>query len=116
MKAPFTLTTALIAALLNVSQAASAPLVHLDKRIISGTAVATGMYPFAVRLNIQRGEDEYLCGGSLILGNYVVTAAHCLVDADTNAIAEPQTVSVCYGSNSVLEQKCVTALNVTVNR
>ncbi|KAJ2861118.1 hypothetical protein GGH94_005105 [Coemansia aciculifera] len=121
MKASLALTTT-VAALFavvapNVSQAAaSPPLVHLDKRIIAGTAVASGKYPFAVRLNIQRGEDEYLCGGSLLLDNYVVTAAHCLVDTDTNAIAEPHTVSVCYGSNNVLEQTCTTALNVTVHR
>ncbi|KAJ2488316.1 hypothetical protein IWW37_004897 [Coemansia sp. RSA 2050] len=119
MKASVSLTTssALFFALFsNVSQAADTSLVHLDKRIIAGTVVANGKYPFAVRLNIQRGLDEYLCGGALLLNNYVVTAAHCLVDSDTNAIAEPHTVSVCYGSNSVLEQTCTPALNVTVHR
>ncbi|KAJ2471663.1 hypothetical protein GGI02_002115 [Coemansia sp. RSA 2322] len=89
---------------------------HLDKRIISGGVVPAGTYPFAVRLNIQRGEDDFLCGGSLILNNYVVTAAHCMVDSDTNSIAQPQTVSVCYGSNQVAEQTCVVAQDVIVNK
>ncbi|KAJ2014327.1 hypothetical protein GGI06_003584 [Coemansia sp. S85] len=118
MKASLALTSlsALFALLSNVGLAADSSLAHLDKRIIAGTVVASGKYPFAVRLNIQRGLDEYLCGGALLLDNYVVTAAHCLVDSDTNAIAEPHTVSVCYGSNNVLEQTCTPALNVTVHR
>ncbi|KAJ2018860.1 hypothetical protein IW146_005594 [Coemansia sp. RSA 922] len=118
MKASFALATTVAAlfAIVAPSQADSSPLVHLDKRIIAGTVVESGKYPFAVRLNIQRGVDEYLCGGSLLLDNCVVTAAHCLVDTDTNAIAEPHTVSVCYGSNNVLEQTCTPALNVTVHR
>ncbi|KAJ2744918.1 hypothetical protein GGI20_002568 [Coemansia sp. BCRC 34301] len=110
MKALFSFVTTLAVV------SASSSLVHLDKRIIAGSAVAPGKYPFAVRLNIQRGDEEYLCGGSLLLNNYVVTAAHCLVDTDTNAIATPDTVSVCYGSNEILDQTCTRALNITVNR
>ncbi|KAJ2891145.1 hypothetical protein GGI21_005940, partial [Coemansia aciculifera] len=117
MKSPFALVIASAFTVLLVDAGDSAaPAAHLDKRIIAGSAVASGKYPFAVRLNIQRGEDDYLCGGSLLLNNYVVTAAHCLVDADTNAIAEPQTVSVCYGSNDISGQTCTTATNITVNR
>ncbi|KAJ2499505.1 hypothetical protein IWW47_003348 [Coemansia sp. RSA 2052] len=118
MKAPFALSTLAIvaASLINAAATTPPPVVHLDKRIIAGSAVEAGKYPFAVRLNIKRGEEEYLCGGSLLLNNYVVTAAHCLVDTDNNAIAEPHTVSVCYGSNSILDQTCTTALNITVNR
>lgn len=88
---------------------------ELDKRIIGGSKVPAGKYPFAVRLNIQRGQDEYLCGGSILSNNFIVTAAHCMVDETTNRVQQPQTVSVCYGSNQVQDQLCVSAREIYVN-
>jgi len=43
-------------------------------RIVGGGPVDVGTWPFIVRLKFGR---NYLCGGSLIDGKTVLTAAHC---------------------------------------
>ncbi|KAJ1719400.1 hypothetical protein LPJ53_005835 [Coemansia erecta] len=90
-------------------------LMSLNKRIVGGTAVAEGQNQYAVHLTIKSATTEYLCGGTLLDNNLVVTAAHCMVDADTNAIYEPSQVTVCYGSVSVAKMACTGARNITVN-
>ncbi|KAJ2797025.1 hypothetical protein H4R20_005339, partial [Coemansia guatemalensis] len=62
----------------------------LIERIVGGSAVENNDYAFAVRLNIETGRDSYLCGGTLISSSLVVTAAHCMVDADSNTTYEPK--------------------------
>ncbi|ORX68054.1 trypsin-like serine protease [Linderina pennispora] len=73
-----------------VRRDASLPVMH--ERIIGGTKAPAGKYTFAVRLTIIRGTETFLCGGTLIAADTVVTAAHCMVDEDTNTIAEPEQV------------------------
>ncbi|KAJ2377655.1 hypothetical protein IW150_001259, partial [Coemansia sp. RSA 2607] len=90
-------------------------LMSLNKRIVGGTQVPEGEYQFAVHLTIKSATTEYLCGGTLLDNNLVVTAAHCMVDADTNAVYEASQVTVCYGSVSVAKMSCTSARNITVN-
>lgn len=45
-----------------------------DQRIINGTAVAFGTYPWMVSLQDSTG---HYCGGTLIDANTIITAAHC---------------------------------------
>ncbi|CBX98988.1 hypothetical protein IAQ61_001266 [Plenodomus lingam] len=59
--------------------------------IVGGTAAAAGEFPYIVSL--QRSGSHF-CGGSLLNGNTVVTAAHCAVGLSGTA------VTVRAGSNS----------------
>ncbi|KAI9504363.1 trypsin-like cysteine/serine peptidase domain-containing protein [Coemansia spiralis] len=88
---------------------------QLDKRIVGGTQVATNKYPFAVHLLMTLGMEQYMCGGALIDAAYVVTAAHCTVNTNTNSVADATQMSVCYGSNSLSKQQCTTARQIYVH-
>ncbi|KAJ1887797.1 hypothetical protein LPJ81_006455, partial [Coemansia sp. IMI 209127] len=91
------------------------PFNNIQKRIIGGTAVSNNEYPFAVHLATTYGTEQFLCGGAIIDNSYIVTAAHCMMNEDTNAVAEAGQVSVCYGSNNLNDQKCTTAREVTLH-
>jgi len=56
----------------------------VSPRIVGGTAVPNGKYPFTAALLDKRraGDafDELFCGGTLIDKDSVLTAAHCLVN------------------------------------
>ena len=49
-------------------------------RIVGGEEATPHEYPFIVALHI---DGRYFCGGSILSENVVVTAAHCLDDADS---------------------------------
>ncbi|KAJ2842152.1 hypothetical protein IWW36_006013, partial [Coemansia brasiliensis] len=87
----------------------------LVERIIGGTATEEHEYPFAVRLTISSGNEDLLCGGTLLKNDMVVTAAHCMVDTTYNNVYQPNQVAICYGSSSVMKQSCTTARNITVH-
>jgi len=56
---------------------------NIDERIIGGKEVVKNSYPFMVRIEaISKSDESYLCGGTLIHENYIVTAAHCVYDDD----------------------------------
>jgi Trypsin len=48
----------------------------IEKQIIGGADATLGQYPWQVYIYI---DNAYLCGGSLILQNFVMTAGHCSV-------------------------------------
>jgi secreted trypsin-like serine protease len=49
-------------------------------RIVGGTAASDGRYPFVASLQKvgAAGAPAHFCGGSLVAGSWVLTAAHCL--------------------------------------
>jgi secreted trypsin-like serine protease len=88
-KAPtWVILAAFVAALVSLSvfvqsaQPARAQDQHHDNKIVGGTAVPDGKYPFiAALLNTNFGSTTFqqqFCGGTLIDKDSVLTAAHCV--------------------------------------
>ncbi|XP_073490693.1 serine protease 33-like, partial [Aquarana catesbeiana] len=77
-----TLTVLILLATAGISLSAAdssvcgSPLV--SSRIVGGTDSLDGEWPWQVALTDNELEGEYLCGGSLISQEWVMTAAHCI--------------------------------------
>lgn len=78
----------------HVASAASATTLQ---GIIGGSLAAAGEFPFQVALvfePIADNEDAFTCGGTLIAGSWVVTAAHCVDE-------RPAPLQVLIGTNDL---------------
>ena len=51
-----------------------------NQAIVGGNQATPGEYPWQARLSVIIAGQGYLCGGSLIANNWVLTAAHCMMD------------------------------------
>uniref|UniRef100_A0A8C3VUL4 Ovochymase 2 n=1 Tax=Catagonus wagneri TaxID=51154 RepID=A0A8C3VUL4_9CETA len=58
------------------------PLNHLNifSRIVGGSQVAKGSYPWQVSL---KRRQKHVCGGTIISPQWVITAAHCVANRNT---------------------------------
>jgi secreted trypsin-like serine protease len=75
--------------------------------IVGGTAAPDGKYPWQVRLYSSMGDSVGFCGGSIIGDQWILTAAHCLLNTDA--------VVVGYGSNDRTKTTKIESEKVIVN-
>lgn len=86
--------------------AAAAPMPEaapqdVSVQIVGGSAASAGQFPYIV--SILRSGNHY-CGGSLVNGNTVITAAHCAtLSASTYTVRAGSLVSSFPPSQSTLE-------------
>lgn len=67
----------LLAACLTIAVMTIGSAANADEQIVGGTQVSTADHPYVVYLATPSGFQ--FCGGALVTGNKVVTAAHCAV-------------------------------------
>ncbi|TMW46905.1 hypothetical protein DOY81_008013 [Sarcophaga bullata] len=81
------------------------PVVVSEGRITNGQNANVGQFPYQVALDIVTSDGStFICGGSIINKEYVMTAAHCLESAES--------VSIYFGTTSIASIE----LEVTVDK
>lgn len=50
---------------------------RLDGRIVGGQTTSIADYPYQISLQLM---SSHICGGAIISSNWIITAAHCVVD------------------------------------
>jgi secreted trypsin-like serine protease len=76
-------------------------------RIIGGVVVRRGDWPWQVAIYDQSG---FICGGSVVAANWVLTAAHCVTDAGQKPLGAENFVVVEGAPNIVKELAALGAL------
>jgi secreted trypsin-like serine protease len=63
------------------------PTPEVGAQIVGGTPATPGEYPWQVRLSIFENPNFYLCGGTLINPQWVLTAGHCITESNGSVSA-----------------------------
>lgn len=81
-------------------------------RVYGGKPVHHNNAPYQVRVHIP-GSDRF-CGGSIISRSFVLTAAHCVVDA-ANEPLSPHDIELEYGSSTLSKMNSARVARVDVH-
>ncbi|HEY3828492.1 MAG TPA: trypsin-like serine protease [Solirubrobacteraceae bacterium] len=75
-----------------LASAAGAPTTSLRAHaaIVGGAEVSIMQAPWQVAVEALLGEEELLCGGSIIDESHILTAAHCVFDSHTGEVIPPE--------------------------
>jgi len=90
-------------------------------RIVGGTVVPDDRYPFMASVVYDLDGDGFFshgCGGSVVGSRWVMTAAHCVVDAQTGAVLPVAEVAVILGALDLSDQsegRLLNAENINVH-
>lgn len=78
--------------------------------IVGGTPVARGQLPF-MALVIMQG--RFLCGGTLVASDYVLTAAHCVESPETGNLFQPRDFRLFIGIDNINDAKSSNTFGVS---
>jgi secreted trypsin-like serine protease len=106
------LTGLMLGAVVALGFAAPAGAAITSEFIVGGKTAAEGAWPWQVRLLDSMDTNTGFCGGSFITEQWVLTAAHCLVDENNEAATS---VVVGYGSNMQSQLNMVESAAVFVH-
>jgi trypsin len=67
-------------------------------QIVGGEVAGPGTFPWLAHVRSREGAFAYNCTGTVVSSNLVLTAAHCVVDEQTDEFREPGTFDVVTGN------------------
>jgi secreted trypsin-like serine protease len=76
------------------SKSLGSPPPVISPQIIGGTTAASAAWPYLTVVSIHKSTGYYICTGERIAALWVLTAAHCVYDANVSAYVSPGSVAV----------------------